>query len=75
MYKYIKSKVPATSKTGMQPSKAISEMTQEHDKQLLVFEWTQSERGSWTQRCASMPLENGQDRIITFSLLLSVVLR
>lgn len=37
MYKYIKNKVPTTSKTGTQPSKAISQMTQEQDQQLPVF--------------------------------------
>lgn len=39
MYKYIKHKVPPTSKRGAQPSKAVSQMTQEQEQeqQLLLF--------------------------------------
>ena len=37
MYKYKKNNVPTTSKTRTQSSKAISQMPQEQDQQLLVF--------------------------------------
>lgn len=75
MYKYMKNKVPTTSKTGTQPSKAVSQITQEQEQQLLLFRVDPAWLGSCIQKCESMPLENTQNGIITFPLLLSAILR